>query len=103
MILPEKITLVLPDRAFDASAFLAEVAGTRAMLLYRAKATRNPAHLAIGRGRSLGQLQCAAGGTLPDLASRAHRRRAEQPGSQETSLRGRLARLLDTVTGAQPD
>ena len=35
--------LVLLDRAFDANAFLAEVAGTGAMLLARAKATRNPA------------------------------------------------------------
>jgi hypothetical protein len=37
--------LVLLDRAFDASAFLAEVAGTGAMLLARAKSTRNPAVL----------------------------------------------------------
>jgi hypothetical protein len=35
--------LVLLDRAFDANAFLAEVAGTGAMLLARAKASRNPA------------------------------------------------------------
>jgi hypothetical protein len=34
--------LVLLDRAFDANAFLAQVAGTGAMLLARAKATRNP-------------------------------------------------------------
>jgi hypothetical protein len=43
--------LVLLDRAFDASAFLAEVAGTGAMLLARAKSTRNPAvlgHLSDG-------------------------------------------------------
>ncbi len=38
--------LVLLDRAFDANAFLAEVAGTGAMLLARAKATRNPAVVA---------------------------------------------------------
>jgi hypothetical protein len=38
--------LVLLDRGFDANAFLAEVAGTGAMLLARAKATRNPAVLA---------------------------------------------------------
>ena len=37
--------LVLLDRAFDASAFLAEVAGTGAALLVRAKSTRNPAVL----------------------------------------------------------
>jgi Transposase DDE domain len=37
--------LVLLDRAFDASAFLAEVAGTGAMLLVRSKSTRNPAVL----------------------------------------------------------
>ena len=37
--------LVLLDRAFDANAFLAEVAGTGAMLLARAKSTRNPAVL----------------------------------------------------------
>jgi hypothetical protein len=34
--------LVLLDRAFDANAFLAEITGTGAMLLARAKATRNP-------------------------------------------------------------
>ena len=34
--------LVLPGRAFDANAFLAEIAGTGAMLLARAKSTRNP-------------------------------------------------------------
>ena len=34
--------LVLLDRAFDANAFLADIAGTGAMLLARAKATRNP-------------------------------------------------------------
>jgi Insertion element 4 transposase N-terminal len=37
--------LVLLDRAFDANAFLAEVAGTGAMLLVRSKSTRNPAVL----------------------------------------------------------
>jgi hypothetical protein len=43
--------LVLLDRAFDANAFLAEVAGTGAMLLARSKSTRNPpvlAHLPDG-------------------------------------------------------
>jgi Insertion element 4 transposase N-terminal/Transposase DDE domain len=34
--------LVLLDRAFDANAFLAEVAGTGAVLLARSKSTRNP-------------------------------------------------------------
>jgi Insertion element 4 transposase N-terminal/Transposase DDE domain len=34
--------LLLLDRAFDANAFLAEVAGTGAMLLARSKSTRNP-------------------------------------------------------------
>ncbi|MGH3407204.1 MAG: IS4 family transposase, partial [Streptosporangiaceae bacterium] len=34
--------LVLLDRAFDANAFLAEIAATGAMLLARAKSTRNP-------------------------------------------------------------
>ncbi len=34
--------LVLLDRAFDANEFLAEIAGTGAMLLARAKSTRNP-------------------------------------------------------------
>ena len=34
--------LVLLDRAFDANAFLREVAGTGAMLLARSKSTRNP-------------------------------------------------------------
>ena len=34
--------LILLDRAFDANAFLAEVAATGAMLLARAKSTRNP-------------------------------------------------------------
>ena len=48
-------------------------------------------------------LVSAATAGVPRPAGPAHRRRAEQPGSQETSLRGRLARLLDTVTGAQPD
>ena len=38
--------LVLLDQGFDANAFLAEVAGTGAMLLARAKATRNPAVIA---------------------------------------------------------
>jgi hypothetical protein len=33
--------LVLLDRAFDANAFLAEITGTGAMLLARARATRN--------------------------------------------------------------
>jgi hypothetical protein len=37
--------LVLLDRAFDANAFLAEIAGTGAMLLARSKSTRNPAVL----------------------------------------------------------
>jgi len=43
--------LVLLDRAFDANAFLAEVAGTGARLLARSKSTRNPpvlAHLPDG-------------------------------------------------------
>ena len=40
--LPRPGMLVLPDRAFDASAFLAEVHATGAMLLARAKCTRNP-------------------------------------------------------------
>ena len=39
--------LVLLDRGFDANTFLAEVAGTGAMLLARAKATRNPAVVAL--------------------------------------------------------
>ena len=34
--------LVLADRAFDANAFLREIAGTGAMLLARSKSTRNP-------------------------------------------------------------
>jgi hypothetical protein len=34
--------LVLLDRAFDANAFLAEIAATGAMLLARSKSTRNP-------------------------------------------------------------
>ena len=34
--------LVLLDRAFDGNAFLADIAGTGAMLLARAKSTRNP-------------------------------------------------------------
>jgi hypothetical protein len=34
--------LVLLDRAFDASAFFAEIAATGAMLLARGKSTRNP-------------------------------------------------------------
>jgi hypothetical protein len=38
--------LVHLDRAFDANAFLAEVADTGAMLLAQAKATRNPAVIA---------------------------------------------------------
>ena len=43
--------LVLLDRAFDASAFLREVAATGAQLLARGKSTRNPpvlAHLPDG-------------------------------------------------------
>ena len=43
--------LLLLDRGFDANAFLAEVAGTGAMLLARGKSTRNPpvlAHLPDG-------------------------------------------------------
>jgi hypothetical protein len=43
--------LLLLDRAFDANAFLAAVAGTGAMLLARGKSTRNPpvlAHLPDG-------------------------------------------------------
>jgi len=43
--------LLLLDRAFDANAFLNEVAGTGAMLLARSKSTRNPqvlAHLPDG-------------------------------------------------------
>ena len=35
--------LVLLDRGFDGNAFLAEIAGTGAVLLARAKSTRNPA------------------------------------------------------------
>ena len=38
--------LVLLDRAFDANAFLADVAATGAMLLARSKSSRNPAVLA---------------------------------------------------------
>jgi hypothetical protein len=34
--------LVLLDRAFDANTFLAEIAGTGAMMVCRAKSTRNP-------------------------------------------------------------
>ncbi len=34
--------LVLPDRAFDADAFLGEVAATGALLLARAKSSRRP-------------------------------------------------------------
>ena len=41
--------LVLLDRAFDANAFLAEIAGTRAVLLARAKSTRNPPVLECSR------------------------------------------------------
>ncbi len=44
-------TLVLLDRAFDANAFLADLAGTGAALLARSKSTRNPpvlAHLPDG-------------------------------------------------------
>jgi hypothetical protein len=37
--------LVLLDRGFDANTFFAEIAGTGAMLLARAKSTRNPAVL----------------------------------------------------------
>ena len=35
--------LVLLDRAFDGNTFLAEIAATGAVLLARAKSTRNPA------------------------------------------------------------
>ncbi len=47
--------LVLLDRAFDATGFLTEVAGTGARLLVRAKSSRNPpvlAHLPDGSYRS---------------------------------------------------
>ena len=67
--------LVLLDRAFDASAFLAEVAGTGAALLVRAKSTRNPAVLEH----------------LPD-------------GSYLSNLDGLPVRIIDadlTVTGAR--
>ena len=40
--LPRPGMLVLADRAFDANAFLREIAGTGAMLLARSKSTRNP-------------------------------------------------------------
>ena len=40
--LPGPGMLVLLDRAFDASAFLADIAGAGAMLLARSKSTRNP-------------------------------------------------------------
>ena len=53
--------LVLLDRAFDANAFLREVAATGAMLVARAKSTRHPAvldHLPDGSYRScLGGLE----------------------------------------------
>ena len=45
--------LVLLDRAFDGNAFLAEVAATGAMLLARAKSTRNPCVLAAPARRLL--------------------------------------------------
>jgi hypothetical protein len=39
--------LVLLDRAFDANAFLADIAATGAMLLARSKSTRNPPVLVL--------------------------------------------------------
>jgi hypothetical protein len=64
--------LVLLDRAFDANAFLAEVAATGAMLLARSKSTRNPPvlkHLPDGS-----YLSCL-GGLSADYRSRLDRDR----------------------------
>jgi hypothetical protein len=70
--------LVLLDRGFDANAFLAEVAATGAMLLARAKATRNPrvlAHLPDGS-----YLSCLDGLAVRIIeADLGHDRRRRQP------------------------
>ena len=53
--------LVLADRAFDANAFLREIAGTGAMLLARSKSTRNPQVLQhLPDGSYLSCLSCLA-------------------------------------------
>ena len=71
--------LVLLDRAFDANAFLGEVAATGALLLARAKSTRRPPVLGhLPDGSYLSHLDGLAG---PDhRGQRDDDRRRRQPG-----------------------
>jgi hypothetical protein len=66
--------LILPDRAFDANAFLGEVAATGALLLARARSTRRP----------------AVPGHLPDGSYLSH----------PDGLQARIIEASVTVTGA---
>jgi len=83
--------LVLADRAFDANAFLREIAGTGAMLLARSKSTRNPQvlqHLPDGS-----YLSC-----LDGLAVRIIEADVAVTGS-DGSRAGDRYRLITTLTG----
>ena len=82
--------LVLLDRAFDANAFLAEIAATGAMLLARAKSTRNPpvlAHLPDGSYLS----------RLDDLAVRIIEADVAMTGADGSRVADRY-RLITTLT-----
>ncbi len=82
--------LVLLDRAFDASAFLAEVHATGAMLLARAKSTRNPPvleHLPDGSYLS----------RLDDLPVRMIDARVAMTGADGSCVADRY-RLITTLT-----
>jgi hypothetical protein len=83
--------LVLLDRGFDASAFLAEVAGTGAMLLARAKATRNPAVIA-----HLPDGSCQA--RLDDLDARMIDAQVAMTGADGSRVADTY-RLITTLTG----
>jgi hypothetical protein len=83
--------LVLLDRAFDGNAFLAEIAGTGAMLLARAKSTRNPPvleHLPDGSYLS----------RLDDLPVRMIDAQVEMTGADGSRVADSY-RLITTLTG----
>jgi hypothetical protein len=89
--LPGPGMLVLLDRAFDGNAFLADLAGTGAMLLARAKSTRNPPvleHLPDGSYLS----------RLDDLAVRMIDAQVAMTGSDGSRVADGY-RLITTLTG----
>ena len=88
--LPGPGVLVLLDRAFDANTFLAEIAGTGAMMVCRARSTRNPpvtGHLPDG--------SCLA--RLDDLPVRMIDARAAMTGTGGSRVTG-TCRLITTLT-----